>query len=143
MLPSLSCRYSQQRRTPSTAPSTCQLASSYQAPSNYQAVKVLTSSPGSHKHTPAPGHTTHGQEKIPNSIMIVIIIIISIKWIYIFILLFFITSYFLLLIHEKKVFIVCSSLFNLVWCSWWYCWVWFSFGLGLSAILTHLIWHIR
>ena len=43
----------------------------------YQAVKVLTS-PRSPPYTHHQG-TQHGQEKIPNSIMIIIIIIISIR----------------------------------------------------------------
>ena len=76
-IPPQSCRYSPKNITPSTAPSTCQLASSYQL------VKVLTSlcfPPETHQ----PDNTQHGQEKIPNSIMIVIIIIISIRWIYIY-----------------------------------------------------------
>ena len=80
MLPSPDCRYSRKRRTPSTTPSTCQLASNYQAcqflPS-CESFNKLTRLPQAHATTRA--HTQHGQEKIPNSIMIVIIIIISIR----------------------------------------------------------------
>ena len=35
------------------------------------------------RHLPQAADNTHGQEKIPNSIMIIIIIMISIRWIYI------------------------------------------------------------
>ena len=54
----------QHRSTSGTAPSTCQLANNYQASSNYQIVKVLTSlcfPPETHQ----PDNTQHGQEKIP------------------------------------------------------------------------------
>ena len=79
-------RYFFMKISPYTASSTCQLASSCQASSNYQAVKVLTSPcfpPNTHQpdtHTTRAGKDSH-------SIMIIIIIIISIRLIYIFILL--------------------------------------------------------
>ena len=53
-------------------------SNNYQPTSFYQLVKVLTSPCFRHTHT-SRTHTQHGQEKIPNSIMIVIIIIISIR----------------------------------------------------------------
>ena len=84
MLPPLSCRYSPENITPSTTspdttdttPSTCQLASFCRV------VKVLTS-PQAPTSTRQQPDNTHGQEKIPNSIMIVIIIMISIRLRYI------------------------------------------------------------
>ena len=68
----------QHRSASDTAPSPCQLANTCQASSNYQVVKVLTSfcfPPNTRHHQ----GTQHGQEKIPNSIMIIIIIMISIR----------------------------------------------------------------
>ena len=119
------------------------------APSIFQACQFLPGCESFNKR-PLPagntqaGHTTRAG-KDSHSIMIVIIIMISIRWIYIYFILFYLTCFFLLsswpfLIHKKKVFI-CDGV--MVWYSWWYCWVWFSFGLGLSDIITHLIWHIR
>lgn len=62
----------------------------YQHSNNYQVVKILTSFCSPPNTPTTRTHTTHGQEKIPNSIRNVIIIVFIIRWfIYLFCWLFF------------------------------------------------------
>lgn len=140
---SLSCRYSPQNISPNTRPPT---PSTYQHSRTCQLVKILTSS-CSQPHTPTTRTHTTRAGKDSHSIMIIIIIMISIRWIYIY----FVDYSSLLfswpfLIHKESVYLwSCGVVFVKLWCS--VCGncgaVMVCIGLGLSVILTHLIWHIR